>query len=78
MRISEVLLDEAKDWSAIEKKINSIEKAVEKIDKDIWLLRKNILKAGGEPEDWSTASGYARDDFINILEKAQEIVDMFK
>ena len=71
-------LNEGKSWDAIEKKINMIRKKISKIDTDIWQLRKDFVKAGAEPDDWSLSSSYATDDINGILDKAQELVDIFK
>ena len=71
-------LNEGKGWDAIEKKINMIRKKVDKVDTDISQLRKDCIKAGSNPEDWSTVSSYATDDFNGTLDNAQELVDKFK
>ena len=78
MGLSEALLNEVKSWDAIEKKITTIRKKIDKIGTDIWQLRKDSLKAGADPEDWSIPAGYATDNLNDVLDKAQKLVDLFK
>lgn len=78
MGVAEALLNEAKSWESIEKKINAVKKSIDKIDTSIWQIQKDIRKAGGEPEDFTMTAGYATENLTDVLNKAQKIVDMFK
>jgi hypothetical protein len=79
MGISEALLNEVKSWDVIEKRINTIRKKIDKIDTEILQVRKDCIKAGAEPDDdWSSNASYATDELKGILDKAQELVDLFK
>jgi len=78
MGLSEALLNESKSWVAIEKKINTIRKSIDRVGNDIAQLRKDCNKAGSDPEDWSIAASYATDNLNDVLDKAQKLVDLFK
>ena len=78
MGLSEALLNEGKSLEVIEKKITIMRKKFVKMDTDISQLRKDCVKAGADPDDWSIGASFAIDDLNGILDKAQELVDMFK
>jgi len=77
MSLSETLLNEGKSWATIQKKVNIIRKNIDKIDTDIWQLQMDVRKMGAEPEDWRNSSSYATDELKDVMDKVQELVDLF-
>ena len=71
-------LDEAKTTASLLKKIGIIKKNIDKMSNDFYVLQRDMIKSGMEPEDISIAVGYAFDDLKNLIDKAQETVDLFK
>jgi len=37
----------------------------------------DVRKMGAEPEDWRNSSSYATDELKDVMDKVQELVDLF-
>ena len=71
-------LYEAKSAASLQKKIGVITKNIDKMVNDVYLLQKDMVKAGMEPEDLTMTAGYAFDDLKTLVANAQKTVDMWK